>query len=150
MRTSAANHLADIKAGKVTKTNIIGLRRSLNADWRRVRGYSVSLVAPKLRGPELLQCLKALKKYEPRVVGSLHDSGLARLRAPRYRKRLASVQSVIDSLVSFHLVSFDPIGRNGENVVPVFRAKGKGGKSFLFRNVPWQSGGDGPEILESL
>lgn len=29
-----------------------------------------------------------------------------------------------------------------------FEARGLAGRAFIFRNVPWQSGGEGPEVLE--
>jgi hypothetical protein len=59
---------------------------------------------------------------------------------------LEPVADVIATLHGFRLVRFDRIGRNGENCVPVYRAVGKSG-SFLFRNVAWQAGGDGPELV---
>lgn len=32
--------------------------------------------------------------------------------------------------------------------VPVYQLYGAGMQSFTFRNIPWQSGGNGPEIME--
>lgn len=140
------DHLKDIRAGKVTKTNVIGIRKALNADARRAMGLSVSSVAPKLRGRDLAAVERALTLHKPRVTGALHDSGLKLLRSPRYRKRLAGVRDVIDSLESFHLVGYDRIGDHGLNSVPLYMARGNG-RSFVFRNVPWQSHGNGPEII---
>lgn len=144
------DHLAAIKAGTVTKTNVIGLRKAINADERRQRGFSVGSTCPKWTSDEVSDMEMALEQYEPRVIGELHASGLTRLRSPRYRKRLESVRDIIDNLKSFHLVSFDRIGDHGMQAIPVYRARACNGKSFFFRNVPWQSGGNGPEVLGSI
>lgn len=64
-----------------------------------------------------------------------------------YRKRLESVRDIIDHLDSFRLVEFERTGSHGwGGAVPVFRVCA-GKKSFFFRNVPWQAGGNGPEVL---
>ena len=141
-------HLDDIKAGTVTKTNVIGIRKAINADERRARGYSVSSTCAKLSSSDVAALERALADHEPRVTGELHDSGLKLLRSPRYRKRLESVADIIEHLDSFHLVAFDRIGQAGLYSVPVYRARGAG-RSFLFRNIAWQSGGDGPEIVRA-
>lgn len=39
-----------------------------------------------------------------------------------------------------------PEGGTRETRVPVYRVMGASG-NFLFRNIPWQSGGNGPEIV---
>lgn len=138
-------HLAAIQSGRVTKSNVIGLRKAINADARRDMRLSVSSVAPKLCGAELAATLDALASNPPTVTGELHDSGLKLLRSPRYRKRLESVRDLIDAPhVRFDLVRFEHI--DSLHVVPVYRLVTFGG-SFTFRNVPWQSGGDGPEVL---
>lgn len=141
-------HLAAILAGTVTRSNVIGIRKAINAAERRERGYSVSRTAPRLGGRELAAVEQALTEHEPRVIGELHDSGLKLLQSPRYRKRLESVAEIVANLESFHLVSFDrtQLDGHGANAVPVYRARGAG-RSFLFRNIAWQSGGNGPEIL---
>lgn len=140
------NHLESIKAGTVTKSNVIGIRKAINAMERRAFGASVSSTAPKLTSRDVAAIERALADVEPIVTGELHDSGLKLLRSPRYRKRLESVRDIIENLESFRLVAYDRIGRSGTHSVPVYRATG-GGRSFLFRNIPWQSGGDGPEIV---
>lgn len=142
------DHLAAIHSGEVTRTTVIGLRKAINADARRSMGLSVSSVAPKLKGRELNLIEHALREQRPRVVGQLHDTGLKLLRSPRYKKRLARVRDIVDNLTSFHLVAFDRIGRHDLNCVPVFEARGGEGRAFIFRNIPWQSGGEGPEVLE--
>lgn len=145
------DHLASIKAGVVNATTIIGLRKSINADERRRRGLSVSRVAPKLKGRDLANVERALAKAEPRVEGKWHNTGLKLLQSPRYRKRLAPVADIVANLDSFHLVGYQRINpfSSVPTAVPVFRARA-GRKSFLFRNIPWQAHGNGPELLESL
>lgn len=140
------DHLADIKAGKITKRNVIGLRKILHADLRRQERLSVSSTCPKYTHEEVMELEDAVEKYKPVVTGELHESGLKVLRSPRYRKRLHAVADIIEQLESFRLVRFDPIGRHGLQVVPVYQACA-GRRSFTFRNIPWQSGGDGPELV---
>lgn len=66
-------------------------------------------------------------------------------------------RAAIDNLDHFTLCGFDRIGQRGAYAVPVYQvwakvpAKGDaldGGTyaAFCFKNVPWQSGGNGPEI----
>ena len=142
MQTTMQKHLAAIQAGEVTKTNVIGIRKALNHVDRMSRGRpgNCSSATPA----ETDAVMSAIWETQPRVTGDLHESGLEVLRSPRYRKRLASVQPVIDALESFHLVDYDEVA--GGYYVPVYEARSPGG-SFTFRNVPWQSGGDGPEVL---
>jgi hypothetical protein len=141
------DHLSDIRSGLVSRTNVIGLRKALNAEARRYQRLSVSSTAPKISGEALAACEHARAEFRPRVSQDLHDSGLKLLRSPRYRKRLAPVADIIAGIESFHLVSYDALGRYGDYHVPVYKAVSPAG-SFLFRNIPWQSGGDGPEILK--
>jgi len=134
-------HLVAILQGVVDKSNVIGIRKALNAADRRRRGLSVSSTAPKLTLVECDELEMALRVHEPRVTGPLVESGLARLRNRRYRKRLASVADVIANLTHFCLVGF-------EDGTPIYRAcAGSADNSFLFKNVAWQSGGDGPELV---
>jgi hypothetical protein len=141
-------HLKAIYAGEVTKSNVIGIRKAINAFERRSECLSVSRTAPRLAGSEIAQIERALADREPLVVGELHDSGIKLLRSGRYAKRLAPVKAIIDHPgLHFRLVAFDRIGARGLHSVPVYRAH-CGGASFLFRNIAWQSGGDGPEVLK--
>lgn len=133
------NHLAAITKGVVDKSNVIGIRKALSAAERRERGYSVGSTAPKLTRKECNAIERALAEREPRVTGPLVETGLARLRNPRYRKRLECVADVIDGLTHFCLVGFD----GGTPIYKACSAK----RSFLFKNVAWQSGGDGPELV---
>lgn len=145
-------HLIAIRSARVEKTNIIGIRKALNAYERKACGYSVSRTAPKITADEVTQIERALADIEPRVVGELRDSGIKQLRNRRYAKRLASVLDIVNSDdLQFHLVAFDRLGTHGLCATPVYRAVGhQPGRSFLFRNVPWQSGGNGPEVLNII
>lgn len=140
-------HLAAIQSGEVTKTNVIGIRKALNANARRDRGLSVSSTAPNMSDDDCDDIIQALGKHSPRVVGPLHDSGLKLLQSKRYAKRLEPVRDVIDGLESFRLVDFR--WHKPMECVPVYRACGAG-RWFEFCNIPWQSGGDGPELHNSL
>jgi hypothetical protein len=145
MDSTAQKHLSAITAGEVTKSNVIGIRKAMNhvarlrAGWSGNRSNATAL--------DVSRMVEALRMVEPRVVdGALCASGLKLLQSPRYAKRLAPVADIIAALDTFRLVRFDPIG-DGLHVIPIYRATATDGRSFLFRNIPWQSGGNGPEIV---
>lgn len=137
-------HIAAIKSGEVTKTNVIGMRKTLNAADRRYNGWSVGSTAPNVPQTKINAALAALEINPPRVVGDLHDSGVKLLNSPRYRQRLAHVKPIIDSLASFHLFGFAEVG---DIYVPIYIARARDGREFKFINIPWQSGGNGPELI---
>lgn len=141
---SAAYHLAAISSGFVSKKNVGGIRKMINAMQRIDAGYSVGSTAPKITSAQLVAIERALLIHKPRVVGELHDSGLKLLRNPRYAKRLAPVARIIATIDHFELVGFNPVGNSG--CTPVYRVQSPDG-AFTFQNITWQSGGDGPEIL---
>lgn len=141
----AKKHCRAICRSEVTSANVRGLKKILNADWRRARGYSTGVTSPNVCKEEVEQLNAAIAEHLPQVIGDLHDSGLKLLRGRRYAKRLAPVADIIADLKRFHLIGFEEIG-NG-NHVPLFRAFDSRGRHFTFRNIAWQSGGDGPEIL---
>ena len=158
--TACQRHLHAICDGKVTRTNVIGMRKLINTAEREMAGWSVPKSAPDLQTVWDLETM--LEGRFPRVEGELHDTGLKVLRNPRYAKRWTDWQSqAIDAADHFRLVRFDRIGRigrNGEYAVPVYALWSKippkgdaldGGtyEAFWFRNIPWQSGGDGPEVV---
>lgn len=140
-------HKTAILAGEVSKTNVIGLRKHLNAYERKANGWSTSQTAPEMTFEDCEWLFAALADAKPRVVGELHDTGKALLQGKRYRKQLASVADIVADLSHFTLVGFDAIGGRGDTYTPVYRAHDTQGRSFPFRNIPWQSGGNGPEIL---
>jgi hypothetical protein len=142
----AHDHLAAIQSGVVTKTNVIGIRKAINAGIRRTYGYTTSSTCPKLTTAQVFTIEAAIAYHNPRVVGALHDTGLALLRSPRYASRLARVKDMVATLVGFKLVGYRRIGDGLPHAVPIYRALSARG-SFTFINVPWQSGGNGPEII---
>jgi len=140
-------HIDAIASGSVTKTNIIGLRKALNAESRRLAGLSVSATCSKAAGDDIYLALAMIDRDRPKVVGELHDSGVKLLQNKRYAKRLAEYADVIEWPSHFELCGFDRLGCYGNYAVPVYRLVGQNGGSFKFRNIPWQSGGNGPEIV---
>ena len=137
-------HIKAIKAGSVTKTNIIGIRKALNADNRMRRNYSVSSTAPVIEPGQIEELVAAIHEKTPVVQGELHDSGVKVLTSPRYRKQLQSVSDRIESgIQAFRLVDY---WEEKGNVYPVYQVQTPRG-FFRFFNIPWQSGGNGPELL---
>ena len=148
MATTYQRHLAAINAGRIEKTNVIGLRKIFNAQARKDAGLSVSRTSPKITDGEAAALMDAIIAKLPRVVkdGELHFGGLKALLNPRYTKRLRDVATIIASLDHFELAGFDQLNRYGGNV-PLYRAVARDGSHFTFRNVAWQSGGNGPEVI---
>ena len=159
MIKSAQKYLDAIKRGEVTRGNILGLRKLINASERKARGLPISATSAAVDMDELDTIESAIALHCPLVTGDLHESGLAVLRNPRYKNRLQDYVHEAD-IKNFRLVRFDRIGRSGMNCVPVYQvwaaippkgdAMDEGSYlAFNFRNIPWQSGGEGPEILEN-
>jgi len=140
---SIARHMAAVQSGKVDKTNIIGIRKAINAIERG--GESDAMVNA------VFELERAIAERPPIVTGRLHDSGLKVLRNPRYAKRWSQRQDLtISNLDHFELIRFDRIGR--WQSVPVYRAVSRSGGSFAFRNIPWQTAyylgeQDGPRVV---
>jgi len=140
-----ARHLATINSGEITRSTVIGLRKALNLALRRAGRWSVPSTAPTLAQTDALE--DAISARWPTVVGELHDSGVKLLQSPRYAKRWnAKEAAIIGNICDFRLCRFDRIGPQQMHVVPVYSVRSHGGQSFKFRNIPWQSGGDGPEV----
>lgn len=141
-----ARHLAAVQSGTIEKTNVIGIRKAINA-MERNRTNPAELI------DALFELTEAIGKHRPTVAGELHESGLKVLRNPRYAKRWTPMQDcTIRSLDYFQLIRFDWIGPRGDHVVPVYRAVATDGASFAFRNIPWQSAWslgekDGPRVV---
>jgi hypothetical protein len=145
--TTLQRHIAAIQAGEVERTNIIGIRKALNADARKREGFSTSATSPKISDDDLAQLMFELDRNRPKVVGALHDSGLKLLRDRRYAKRLADYADIIEWPSHFELWDWMALGRWGQYHVPIYRLVGQNGGAFKFYNIPWQSGGNGPEII---
>lgn len=140
-------HLAAIRSGEITKTNVIGIRKALNADARRGYGYSNGRISPKVTPDEIGKIGDMLRNHQPRVVGELHETGLRQLQAKRYRRQLASVADIVAGITSFHLVGYEMVGNRGLYATPLYEARDAKGRAFRFINTPWQNGGNGPEIV---
>lgn len=143
---SIARHLAAVNAGTVDKTNVIGMRKAVNA-------IEQERLAPASMVDALFELECAIKERRPTVTGALHDSGLKVLRNPRYAKRWNEREAgIISRLHHFELVRFDRIGNHGRQSVPVYRAVDVVGQGFAFRNIPWQTAyysglDDGPRVV---
>lgn len=143
MTDTAKKHMRAICSDAVEKTNVIGLRKVFNHQARIDAGLSGNRcnVTPE----EVEQLDRALGERQPRVVGELHDTGVAVLRNRRYRSKFNSEQlSIIENLECFRLIGFQFHDRY--HLTPVYRVIAKDGRKFSFTNVPWQSGGNGPEV----
>lgn len=149
MHATAKRHLEAINRGFVTRSTVIGLRKAFNAYERNRLGWSIGATAPLWSRPDLDAVAEAIEQAQPPVAKDdpLHAGGLAVLRNPKYEKRWTPAQrQIIGDLDRFELVRMDYFDH--VHTVPVFRAVASWGGSFLFRNIPWQSGGNGPEIVE--
>lgn len=149
-------HLDAIRTGEVTKTNIIGIRKLLNGASRRADHLSTGATTPLGTMAQADEVVSAIYQHRPRIAGELHETGLKVLRNKRYAKRLAAFADSIAAADHFRLVDFEWLGNY--HTVPVYALWSKvppkgdaldGGtyEAFRFRNVPWQSGGDGPELV---
>jgi hypothetical protein len=147
MQTTFDKHMLAIQSGNVTKTNVIGLRKALNQTTRADAGWSVSQNATLLTSDQCEQLFDALAEHKPIATGELHNTGLAQLTNKRYRKQLEAYANVIADIQRFRLIGFEAVGRRGEHYVPVYQAENSAGKRLPFINIPWQSGGRGPEIV---
>lgn len=144
MHKTAKKHFDAINADCVTRSNVIGLRKAFNQDNRRSHGWSVAHTFTIPRA-DIRALFGAICVRSPKIVGELHDSGLAVLRNKRYAKRLAAYADIIAAIDHFRLIGFEQF--NGDNYFPIYRAITLDGRSITFYNIPWQANGNGPEIL---
>lgn len=146
MKSAAQKHLHAIEAGTVEKTNVVGIRKALAHVARLLAGWSGNRCNATPYEARALEM--ALERVKPRVVGELFLSGLKLLQSKRYAKRWNDAErEVIVDIDVIRLVRFDRVNYGkGAVIVPVYCAKGCNGNSFVYRNIAWQSGGDGPEI----
>lgn len=144
-------HLADIRTGTITKYNVIGIRKAINLRTRFTGGWSITRDARVWSAEEMDFLLRELSARKPHAAGELHITGLKLLRDTRYAKTFdADQRSIIESDgCHFRLTGFYPIGRHGENCVATYECCALNGRSFGFWNIPWQSGGKGPEVLHA-
>lgn len=145
MNRTFEKHLAAIKAGRIDRSNVIGIKKATNAFERASAGYSNGRTSPNWTAREMQELSTAIRLVEPRVCGALHTSGMKVLRDRRYAKRWSPFErSVIDRLNHFRLAGFMPVGR--WNVVPIYRAVADFGGGFYFFHVPWQAAAYGGEV----
>lgn len=140
-------HLATIRTGAIDGSTVRGLRMLLNKHAKAVAWGGSWKQGDTMTDRDYVDLFDAISEFHPTIKGKLHETGLAVLRNKRYAKRLAPYADIINSEhLRFELVDFSELGRNGVYHVPVFQAITLAG-SFPFRNIPWQSGGKGPEVL---
>lgn len=157
---AAQRHLKAIAAGVVTKTNVIGIRKALAHVDRLRMGYSGNRSNVTREEADAIE--QALLESRPTVTGELVETGKRLLQSPRYAKRLADFAPALARIDHFRLIRFDRVQyqRGLGTLVPVYAVwakvppcigpdpfpPGVTYEVFVFRNVPWQSGGNGPEI----
>jgi hypothetical protein len=152
MNATIKNHLAAIQKGVVTKTNVIGIRKTIAHAERLRRGWSGNRLNATPADADALEA--ALSKSKPVVVGALHDSGVKLLQSKRYAGRFTERQArAINSIRKFRLLRFDRVGDREQALVPVYLALSPFG-SFAFRNIPWQTAyyageESGPVVVEA-
>jgi hypothetical protein len=145
MHKTAEKHLRTIMAGTVDRSTIIGLRKMFNATARGDGRYASSTRAPLVPSVDVDDIMAAIHKQRPFAVGELHKGGLAILRNKRYAKSLAPYAEIVNAPdLIFKLVDFSWFGVY--HCTPEWCASSTSAGSFVYRHVPWQSGGKGPEI----
>jgi hypothetical protein len=143
MSKTIEKHIAAIKSGKITQTNVIGLRKAFNARERAWKTRNEALMTDQ-QADEIHQLLADVR---PIVTGTLHETGLAVLRNPRYKRQLAQAADIIADAQGFKLVGFDCGETANGTYTPVYRVFDSKGHSLPFCVVPWQSGGNGPQLM---
>lgn len=144
-------HLAAIRSGRITRSNIIGLRKAFNAFEQSRQGSSTGRTSPRITADEYSEAERAIEEFHPTVTGELHESGLKVLRNKRYAKRWSERQQrIIDRACRFDLIRFDWI--SSRQCVPVYRVTSRDFEGFAFRNIPWQTAyysglEDGPRVV---
>jgi hypothetical protein len=143
--SALARHMATIRTGEITKTEVIGIRKAFNQ-------YELEIARrekPSFPYKDLERCLELLAEVRPMVKGDLHESGKDMLQRKRYAKQLANVAEIVADISHFRLVGYEQRGQHVLKAFPVYRCYDHKGKSFPFYVVPWQSGGNGPVIASS-
>ena len=87
-----AKHMAAIQSGKVTGSNIIGLRKAFNADAQRP--YH-GITSPKIGPAHIDAYYQAIITHKPNVTGDWLESGIDQLQSKRYAKRWNARQAAI-------------------------------------------------------
>ena len=140
-------HIAAIRSGSITRTTVIGVRKAITACNKRRDGWGVSRTQADISPAQCDTACDELRRVRPVVCDELHESGLAQLRNRRYRRQLEAVADIIADIQSFHLIGFELIGHRGVYATPIYEARDSQCRAFSFINIPWQAGGNGPEVL---
>jgi hypothetical protein len=139
-------HMMAIANKQIERTNIIGMRKMINASLRADQGLSNPRRSTVVPMSYIDSLYRAIYHNCPIVLGELHDSGVKLLQDRRYKSRWTpSQQFTIDRIAKFRLVDWYNVDRF--HVVPIFRVIGFDGVPFDFYNVSWQSGGNGPKVV---
>jgi hypothetical protein len=139
-------HIAAIRH-TVTRSNIIGIRKALNAFHRNVNGWSISCTSPVWTYDMFRQAMDAVQRYQPVISGDMHESGIATLQRAvrRYKGRFNAAQSaIIADIWHFRLAGWH---LDDNNYYPVIRVTARNGEWFDFINIPWQSNSNGPTVV---
>lgn len=150
---------AEINSGEISESFIRGFRKALHAAQRTAQGYSTSCTAPKIAFEELDKLLTLIREKQPRVTVAQGEKGAAWLRnlykTPKGRERLNNPFSahdvkVLENYSHFTLVDFEELNQSRGLAfwVPVYRMIAITGESFDYYAVSWQSGGNGPVIVD--
>jgi hypothetical protein len=140
---SIQRHTAAVNAGTVDKTNVIGIRKAINA--MESGNWPAAMIDAQF------ELERAIAERQPTVTGTLHETGLKVLRNRRYAARWNELQAeIIANADHFELIRFDRVGHRYS--VPVYRVVSSDGRGFAFRNVPWQTAryeglDDGPRVV---
>lgn len=143
-------HMKAIKSGTIDKTTVIGMRKALNAIEKADR-FGGSWANPKgMTAEQVCELHIAIQHIKPMIAkdSDLHKSGVKVLQSKRYRKRIAQTalaSEIVATIERFELVDFEMY--DDVHFTPVYRVTGANGNRFRFRNVPWQAGGNGPEVV---
>lgn len=130
-------HLTAVTNGKISKSNIIGMRKGFNAWWRNSHGYSASMTAPQWTDGDAIALQRAIHRCQPVATGALHDDGLCKLRDRRNASLFnASQRHVISRLECFRLIDWRDTARG--KFQPVWEAIAENGESFRFISLSWQ------------
>ena len=146
MHKVAARHLAAIESGQIDRGNVTGIRKLVSSSIKASRGWRVGGGQAKASLEDVESVLSAIMERKPLATGDLHDNGQKVIRNRRHRRALEGVASIADTVTGFRLVDYELRGRIGDYFVPIWRAESPAGW-FDFINIPWQSGGNGPEVL---
>lgn len=143
-------HMAALDSGTYPEGCIRGMRRALDARWRRDHGYSVGQTAPDISGEELVGLGVRIESERPLIEAKQAAKGLAWLRKVSFksngdlRKNCPFGERelfVIRHFSHFTLAGFVNIGNADASHIPVYRVHSIDGRTFCYHARSWQAGG---------